>query len=77
MSPSKAFNNTPVNYPDVQPSSPPKPFTDQQPKANTIVFKSTLTEKCWIDVLPDARKSKLLGLMVWQEATRTEGVIDQ
>ncbi|KAF5873101.1 uncharacterized protein Bfra_008378 [Botrytis fragariae] len=55
MSLSKIFNGTPVNYADVQPSGPPKPFTDQQPKANTIVFESTLTEKCWINAFPRAK----------------------
>ncbi|KAF7920871.1 uncharacterized protein EAE98_008900 [Botrytis deweyae] len=55
MSPSKVFNDIPVNYPDVQPSGPPKPFSDQQQKANAIVFKTTPTDKCWIGVFPDAK----------------------
>ncbi|TGO52869.1 hypothetical protein BCON_0133g00140 [Botryotinia convoluta] len=57
MSPSKVFNDTPVNYADVQPSGNPKPFPpgEQPPKAKMPIFEFTITAKRGIDVFPDAK----------------------
>ncbi|THV52035.1 hypothetical protein BGAL_0091g00200 [Botrytis galanthina] len=57
MSPSKLFDDTPVNYADVQPSEP-KPvlllMIDNQRQIRSLP-KYALKKKFWINVFPDAK----------------------